>query len=403
LTETAEHGFASLPMRRGCPFLPPAQYARLSAENPVSRVALPNGDTAWAISSYRLARELVVHPDVSADRSHPNYPTMLPKQPVSKAQAKGLLSWMDPPEHTTHRRMVVSEFTVKRIAAMAPHIRQVTEECLDQLLAAPPPVDLVQGLSLAVPSRVICELLGVPYGDRDLFAERTNVILNHHSTVEQRMTAWGELRAYLDGLVSGKETDPGEDLLSRLVERYRDAGMLDHEVLIGLAMGLLVGGHETTANMISLGTVFFLSHPEHLADFTAHPENAAGAVEELLRYFSIADHSVSRVTTADIEIGGVRIPKGEGVITLNAAANHDEAVFPDPAEFDPRRDFRRHMAFGYGVHQCIGQSLARLELEIVFTTLFSRVPGLRLAVPVEELAFKDDAAFYGLYEVPVTW
>ena len=403
MTETTDPPFPGFPMPRECPFRPPAQYAELRAESPVSQVTLPSGNRAWVITSYELVREFLADPRTSADRAHPSYPSVLPRQPVSSRQAKGLLTWMDPPEHTAHRRMVVNEFTAKRVAAMGPRIRSITEDCVDQMLRGGRPVDLVQSLSLAVPSRVICELLGVPYADQELFDKRTVVILNHQSSVEDRMAAWHELRTYLSDLVSAKTRAPEDDLLSRLVKKYQDAGTFDHELLTGLAVALLVAGHETTANMISLGTVFLLRNPDQLAEFRAHPETAGQVVEELLRYFSIADYSTSRVTTADIEIGGVVIPEGSGVIALNSAADNDETVFTAPEQFDAHRDARRHMAFGYGIHQCLGQSLARLELEIVFTTLFQRIPDLRLAVPAEQLSYKHNAAFYGIYEVPVTW
>ncbi|MFF9351707.1 cytochrome P450 [Streptomyces sp. NPDC014734] len=403
MTEAADPPFPNFPMPRECPFRPPAQYAELRAERPVSQVTLPSGNSAWVIADYELVREFLADPRASANRADPSYPSVLPRQPVSSQQAKGLLTWMDPPEHTAHRRMVVNEFTAKRVAAMGQHIRAVAEDCMDQMLLNGRSADLVQSLSLPVPSRVICELLGVPYSDRELFDKRTVVILNHQSSVEDRMAAWQELRTYLSDLVSAKVRVPEDDLLSRLVKKYQDAGTFDHELLTGLAVALLVAGHETTANMISLGTVFLLENPDRLTELKEHPENAAQVVEELLRYFSIADYSTSRVTTADIEIGGVVIPGGSGVIALNSAANNDEKVFTDPDAFDAHRDARRHMAFGYGIHQCLGQSLARLELEIVLTTLFRRIPDLRLAIPAEQLSYKHNAAFYGIYEVPVAW
>ncbi|WP_330315970.1 cytochrome P450 [Streptomyces platensis] len=403
MTEAADPPFPNFPMPRECPFRPPAGYTELRAERPVSQVTLPSGNNAWVISDYALVREFLADSRTSANRAHPSYPSVLPRQPVSSQQAKGLLTWMDPPEHTAHRRMVVNEFTAKRVAAMGPHIRAITEDCIDQMLLNDRSADLVQSLSLPVPSRVICELLGVPYSDRELFDKRTVVILNHQSAVEDRMAAWQELRSYLSDLVSVKVQAPEDDLLSRLVKKYQDAGTFDHELLTGLAVALLVAGHETTANMISLGTVFLLDNPDRIAELREHPEHAGQMVEELLRYFSIADYSTSRVTTSDIEIGGVVIPGGSGVIALNSAANNDEKIFAAPEEFNAHRDARRHMAFGYGIHQCLGQSLARLELEIVFTTLFRRIPDLRLTTPSAQLSYKHNAAFYGIYEVPVAW
>jgi len=395
----------TFPMTRTCPFDPPAGYAGLRAGAPLRKAVLPDGKTAWLITRYDLVRQLLADPRVSSDRLHENFPLPVPvpreqlRQGPKFAQA---MIGVDPPLHSDRRRMVIAEFTVRRIRDLAPRIRQIVDEHIDAILAGPRPADLVTALALPVPSLVICELLGVPYDSRDYFQERTRVLVNRHTPPADRQRASQELGGYLDELVSAKEREPGDDLLGRVITHNRETGVFDHELLIGLAMLLLVAGHETTANMIALGTVALLANPDQLAALRADPALLPGAVEELLRYLTIVEGGF-RVALEDISIGGMTIRAGEAVIALGGAANRDESAFPEADRLDITRGQRHHVAFGYGIHQCLGQNLARTELEIVFGTLFHRIPGLRLATPLEDLPFKDDAAVYGVYELPVTW
>ncbi|MEV0621874.1 cytochrome P450 [Nonomuraea sp. NPDC050404] len=391
----------AFPMRRTCPFDPPPGYAALRAERPVARVRLPNGQTPWLVTGYDHARRILTDERVSSDRRHPGHPSLVGGRRSANAAP---LVGMDPPEHGVHRRMLAAEFTVKRLHALRPRIRQIAGEFVGRLHdSTERPADLVRALSLPVPSLVICELLGVPYADHDFFESRAGAMLGHGTPPEEAAAAFGELRAYVGTLVTRNERRPEDGLLGRLVDRYRREGMYDHDLLAELSMVLLVAGHETTANMISLGTVALLEHPGQLAEVMADPALIGPAVEELLRHFSVADAVTCRVALADIEIGGVVIGAGEGIIVANGAANHDPARFDRPAGLDLPRGARHHLALGYGVHQCLGQNLARLELEIVFSTLFTRIPGLRLAVPAGELPFKHDSFLYGVHEVPVTW
>ncbi|MEO3798379.1 cytochrome P450, partial [Nonomuraea sp. B10E15] len=254
---------------------------------------------------------------------------------------------------------VVGEFTVKRLAALRPRIQDIVDHFVDGMLATDQrPVDLVQALSLPVPSLVICELLGVPYTDHDFFQSRTTMMVSLASQ-EDRLRAFAELRAYFDDLVTRKESEPGDDLLGRQIARQRQEGALDHTALVSQAFLLLTAGHETTANMISLGVLGLLTHPEQLALIKADPGRTPAAVEELLRYFTITDTVTARVATEDVETGGVSIKAGEGVIVSALSANRDPAAFTNPAELDIERGARHHLAFGYGPHQCLGQNLAR--------------------------------------------
>ncbi|MEV7090604.1 cytochrome P450 [Streptomyces sp. NPDC093085] len=396
----------SLPVARGCPFSQPQQYARLRERGPVGTVRLADGAEAYWISGHEEGRAVLTDRRFSSDRRLPGFPVLDPDPGTRKrliSQPPTMIG-MDAPEHTAARRAVLGEFTLKRLTALRPRVQSIVDRFVDEMLAAEThPVDLVRALSLPVPSLVICELLGVPYGDHDFFQERTATVIRRTNPSQARQQAFAELRSYMGDLITRKETEPGDDLFSRQIAKQRAEGTFDHEAMVSTAFLLLLAGHETTANMISLGVLALLRHPDQLALITADPARTPLAVEELLRYFAIADLVTSRVATEDVTVGGVTIEAGSGVVVSGLSVNWDPEVFPDPAELDLGRGARNHIAFGFGPHQCLGQNLARAELQIVFDTLFRRIPGLRLAVPVEDIPFKTDAGLYGAYELPVTW
>ena len=411
----------TLPLARPCPFAPPGDYDRVRETGGLATAELPGGALTWLVTRLGEARAALAAPEFSTDRSDPAFP--LPQARPRRANAgprpqltreerrargRGAsLIGMDPPDHTTARRAVIGEFTARRVQGLRPRIQQIVDQRIDALRAAGPPADLVGLLSLPVPSQVICELLGVPYDQHEFFQSRSTALLTHRVPAEQRFEALGDLFRFLDELVSAQEKDPGDALLGRQVVARRAAGDYDHRDLVSLAFLLLVAGHETTASMISLGALAVMTDEGAEADLKAavtDPGRAPQAVEELLRYFSIADIGTGRIALSGAEIGGTAVRAGQGVIVSLLAANHDPAEFPDPGRLDPARaGSRRHVAFGYGPHQCLGQSLARTELEIAYRTLFTRLPGLRLAVPLAGLPVKDDGFVYGLYELPVSW
>jgi pentalenic acid synthase len=365
-------------------------------------VQLPTGGTAWLVTRYEDVRTVLSSPAFSADGTRPGFPTLLPGH--EQILRRPPFIRMDPPQHTFYRRMLTQEFTLKRIKTMRPGIQATVDRLLDDLLAMTPPVDLVEAFALPVPSLVICQLLGVPYDDHEFFQSRSKVVLSGASTAEQSAAAFGGLHGYMDGLITRKQQEPGDDLLSKLAtEQLEPAGELRRDELLMMCLMLLSAGHETTANMISLGTAALLDHPDQLAALRSDPELLPDTVEELLRYLSIADVITTRIAAEDTELSGTAIRAGEGIVALLAAADWDPGVFPEPERLDVHRGNRRHLAFGYGVHQCLGQNLARLELEIVFSTLFARIPTLRVAVPVDELPYKHDGLLFGLHELPVTW
>jgi cytochrome P450 len=395
----------NFPMTRTCPFSPPEQYAKLRESEPLSQAVLKvTGKPAWLVTTHEHVKTVLGDSRVSSNLKLPGYPHQFHIPEEMLREVRLMLLSMDPPEHTAQRRYLIPEFTARRMRALRPRIQEIVDARIDAMLAAGGPVDLVAALSLAVPSLVICELLGVPYEDHPQFEEWSALMMNHDISPEEYGAAVVGLDMYLDKLITAKESEPGDGLISRFIEKNREEPIADHTDIVTMARLMLVGGHETTANMISLGVLGLLEHPEQLDAIKADPDLLPGAVEELLRFFSISDSGTARVALADIEIDGTVIKAGEGILPLNNSANHDESVFPDADTLDIRREeARSHLAFGYGIHQCIGQNLARIELEIVYGTLFRRIPGLKLAVPMSELKFKDEALVYGVHELPVTW
>ncbi|HEY1974060.1 MAG TPA: cytochrome P450, partial [Pseudonocardia sp.] len=296
--------------------------------------------------------------------------------------------------------------TVRRVEAIRPAIQRTVDGLIDDMLARGAPADIVTDLAFPVPTQVICELLGVPYADRGYFGERGNTCLSKEATAQEAASAGKDLYGYLDELIDRKIADPADDLVSRLaVERLRNDELTRSQV-VEMARIMLVAGHETTANMIALSTLTLLRNPDQaieIRDSTA-PALIQNAVDELLRYLSVAHTGRRRLALEDVEIGGRVIRAGEGVIVANNVADRDESMYPGPHELDIHRpNARATLAFGYGIHQCIGQLLSRVELQVVHGTLWRRVPSLRLAVPFEEVRFKDDGSVYGLYALPVTW
>jgi cytochrome P450 len=389
------------PMARAatCPFDPPPDLRKQQEEGPISEIRLWDDRTAWLVSRYAEQRALLADPRVSADVTRSGYPAQVP---VTGNSIGFIL--MDDPEHARLRRMVTAPFTIKRVEALRPRVQEIVDGLIDDLLAGPSPVDLVQAFALPVPSLVICELLGVPYADHDFFQVNSKTIIKRTATPEERAAALGRLTDYLDDLVGKKLAHPEEDLLSGLAERVRsDELPRDEAARIGVL--LLIAGHETTANMIALGTLALLQHPDQLDALreARDPKHVAGAVEELLRYLTITHGGRRRVATEDIEVAGRTIRAGDGLILANDIANRDPDAFADPDRLDIGRDARHHVAFGFGVHQCLGQPLARMELQVVYSTLYRRVPSLRLAADLGEIPFKHDGSVYGVYELPVAW
>jgi cytochrome P450 len=382
----------------GCPFDPPPA---LREQAGIRRVKLWDESTPWLVTGYEDQRSLLADPRVSADNKRPGYPQQSAAIKARRNKSGSFIS-MDDPEHARQRRMVTAAFSIKRVEALRPAIQRIVDARIDAVLAGPKPADLVQAFALPVPSLVICELLGVPYTDHEFFQNRSSILIKHTTSAEESLEATEELIDYLDRLLGEKLERPANDLLSALAERIR-AGELTRRQAAN--MGMLIAGHETTANMIALGTLALLQHPDQLARMreSEDPKLIASAVEELLRYLNIVHSGRRRVALEDIEVGGTTIRAGEGIVLANDSGNRDPAAFADPDRLDVERNPRHHIAFGFGVHQCLGQPLARVELQVVYSTLYRRIPELRLAAELDQIRFKHDGVVYGVYELPVTW
>ncbi|WP_030948887.1 cytochrome P450 [Streptomyces sp. NRRL S-646] len=406
LAGAADETIPGFPMPRAADpaFVPPPEMMRLHAEQPVSRVRLWDGSTPWLVTRYDVRRALYGDARLSVDPRRSGYPHSSAAFRQAFSQNPPSFLNMDDPEHASIRRMVTAPFTIKRIEAMRPAVQRMTDDFIDTMLAGPKPVDLVEALALPLPSLVICELLGVPYDDHEFFQSKSKVGVRRDASLEESRAATGALLQYLDEQLEAKLAAPADDMLSDLAARMQAGDLTRHEAAM-LGLLLLGAGHETTANMIALGVLAFLEHPEQLAAVrdTADPKVLANAVEEMLRYLTVVHNGQRRVALEDIEVGDRLIRSGEGVIIPGATGNWEPGVYPDPERLDVHRDARRHMAFGFGIHQCLGQPLARLELQVVYGTLFRRIPTLRRATGMEKIPFKDDGVVYGVYELPVTW
>ncbi|MEO3788628.1 cytochrome P450 [Nonomuraea sp. B10E15] len=378
-----------LPIERhpGHPFDPPAGLFGLPA---MSRLEFADGHLGWLATTDAAARTVLGDPRFSA-RQEIKHVATHSSRPGGPGQAAppGFFGAMDPPEHTRYRRLLTGRFTVRGMRLLEPRIEQIAAERLDAMAAAGPPADLVTAYALPIPSMVICELLGVPYADHEFFQERSSQLVIPGGDP----AAVGDLTAYLHEQVRCRRKAPGDDLISGLTADLTD------EELTNVALLLLVAGHETTANMLALGVFALLERgtpPESVSD---------DAVEELLRWLSILHQGgPARTALEDVEVAGELVRKGETVVLSLPVVNRDPSVHDDPETLRlDRGGARRHLAFGHGVHQCLGQQLARIELRIGYRALFERFPGLRLAVPAAAVPLKPDATVYGVTSLPVTW
>jgi cytochrome P450 len=319
---------------------------------------------------------------------------------LASSRAGNLLG-LDPPEHQRLRRMLTPEFTIRRMKRFEPRIVEIVDQHLDAMENAGPPVDLVESFALPIPSLVICELLGVPYDDRDDFQRRSARQLDLSIPIADRMDLQRQGRAYMQSLVERARRQPGDDILGMLV-REHGTECTDDE-LIGVAGLLLLAGHETTSNMLGLGTLALLRHPEQLAAVRDDPDAAAPAIEELLRWLSIVHSAIPRVTTTEVEVAGVPIPAGELVFVSLPSGNRDPGFIDSPELLDIRRGAPGHLAFGHGVHHCLGAPLARMEMRIAFPALLRRFPTLALAEDFDDVQFRSFHFIYGLKSLAVTW
>jgi cytochrome P450 len=385
-------------------FDPAPEVAEMRNGPGIERVRNSFGMEAWLVTRFADVREVLSDPARFSNARLPvgfqrpqGFPKLTPED-LTRMRAGNLLA-SDPPDHTRLRRMLTPEFTVRRMRRLEPRIREIVDEHLDAMERHGPPADLLAEFALPVPSLVICELLGVPYADRAAFQSRSNRQLDLRVPVEERMRVGRESRAYMAELVARAQADPGEDMLGMLVREHGTD--LTTDELIGIASLLLIAGHETTANMLGLGTLALLRHPEQLAIVRDEPERVDSAVEELLRWLTIVHTGTAKIATADTEIAGHPIAAGELVMCALPAANRDPELRTDPDRLDVTRGGVGHLAFGHGIHHCLGAPLARMEMKIGFPALLRRFPGLA-EVP-DTAGFRSFSVIYGLTSLQVTW
>ncbi|MBO4272140.1 cytochrome P450 [Microbispora triticiradicis] len=387
------------PLARERTFDPPDELTRRRAEAPLQRMMYGDGHEGWLATGYAESRAIL------ADARFSNRPELMHSALPQRVELRrgplppGFFLQMDPPDHTRYRRLLTGQFTVRRMKQLEPRIHDITESRLDAMEREGAPADLVRSFALPIPSLVICEMLGVPYEDREKFQHDSSVILDLEASTAEITAARDDLLAYLGALVAAKRKDPGDDMLSGLTA----SGELTDAEIAGMGLLLLIAGHETTANMLGLGTFALLTNPRQLAVVRDDPAAVENAVEELLRYLSILHIGPTRTALEDVEIGGTLIRAGESVTLSLGAANRDPERFEGGDTLDVTRSAQGHLSFGHGIHQCLGQQLARVEMRIAYPALLRRFPGLRLAVPPEEVPMRATSAVYGVRRLPVLW
>ncbi|WP_236795047.1 cytochrome P450 [Amycolatopsis sp. GM8] len=387
-----------LPMRR-VGFDPAPELLALREHDRIARIPAPGGNPAWLVTRYEDVKAVL------ADSTRFSNAAALPGLDEAGAEQKqavaGNLLLTDPPDHHRLRRMLSGQFTIRRIRELAPRVERIVEDHLDAMERTGPPSDLVADFALPVPSLVICELLGVPWDERGEFQDRSARQMDMSRPEQERAALLYELHQYLTGLVVRARTSPGDDLLGMLVREHGDE--LTVAELAGIALLLLVAGHETTANMIALGTFALLRHPDQLAVVRDDPAATEPAVEELMRWLSIVHTGIQRTATTEVDLAGVTIHAGDAVLLAFPSANRDPEFVADPARLDIGRGEIGHLGFGHGVHHCLGAPLARLEMRVAFPALLRRFPSLSLAVRDEEVPFRVFNSVYGVAALPVTW
>ncbi|WP_433425690.1 cytochrome P450 [Microtetraspora malaysiensis] len=396
-----EHTVTTLPTARqpGCPFDPPKELIDAREHSPISRFPFPDGHQGWLITGYDLVRSVLADSRFSSRRELMRHHPLVDFGDIEVPPAPpGEFILMDEPQHSRYRKPLVGKFTVRRMRLLTERVEQITADHLDAMEKAGPSADLVTAFAKPIPSIVICELLGVPYEDRGRFQDQIDKFLGGETSDEELIAAYTATQQYLAELVVAKRANPTDDVLSDLT----DSDLTDEE-LRGMALILLSAGFDTTANMLALGTFALLQNPAQLAALRAEPALIDGAVEELLRYLTVVK-SFMRTALEDVELGGHTIKAGTTVILSYNTANRDPGRFTDPHVLDLRRQDGGHLAFGHGIHQCLGQQLARVEMRVALPALLNRFPTLRLAVPAEEVALRPETAdVYGVKSLPVTW
>ncbi|MDT0261072.1 cytochrome P450 [Jatrophihabitans lederbergiae] len=399
---------------RNYPFEPfrgdlPDELLDMVRTQPVSRVRLPDGRVVWLVVGYDEAATVLADPRFTrhgrpeaGSCEQAGEPIAARTDPAAGCPVRARDLSMDGKPHTDLRRLAARAFTARRIEAYRPRVQAITDRLIDDMVATGQPADLVSGLVVPLPAMVVCEVLGVPVADRDKFAAWGNALLalTAHGMADTAR-ADAELREYLTERLAEKRVNPGEDLLSSWIAAQTGSDELTDTEIVGLAIAVLIGGREISSTSAGIRALF--QNPEALARLHADPVLLPAAVEEILRYTSVSPMFLVQTVTEELELGGVAMRAGDGVMAVPWAANRHPAPFPEPAEFNLDRLQNPHLTFGLGPHFCLGAALGRLQVEIAIGTLLRRLPNLAPAVPLDELPWRDERINCGLAEFPVTW
>ncbi len=378
----------------------PGFFARLRESRPVAPVQMPGLGRAWVVTGYADVRESLTDPRLANDIRR--WPGGGKRRPSEAANCHAHMLNSDPPDHARRRRPVQRAFTPRRVAQLRPRTEEITAGLLDAMAARGDVTDLLDGYARPLPVTVLSELLGIPAADREWILA---TVTGYGQGGDELERVPRELGAYFTALIAARRPEPGSDLVSALVQA-NDRASGTEEALTGAELlsgvyQLVMAGFDTTVNLIASGTLALLTHPGELARLRRDPSLLPAAVEELLRFTNPVKHATPRFTTEEVRIGGVLIPAGEWVLIAISSADRDPAQFPGPDRLDLGRDTSGHVAFGYGMHYCLGAPLARMEAEVALGALIARFPGLALAVPAEELRWRPVSLMTGLESLPV--
>lgn len=388
------------PWARTHQFDPPSIFDSLREERPLARMVYPDGHVGWIVTSHELVRKVLGDPRFSHSAEIGHFPVTHQGELVPNApKMPGMFIHMDPPDHTGYRRLLMGEFTARRASQLTSHVEAVAAEQIDVLRECGAPADLVANFAKPLVLRVLSELVGLPYDERDRYADAPALLHDPDAKPAEVAAAFQQAGAFFVEVIERKRKQPGDDLLSRLVAD----GQLTTEELCNIVTLLLFAGYETTESALAVGVYALLHHEDQLAVLREDPSKIDAAVEELLRYLTVNQYHTYRTALEDIELNGELVNKGDTVTVSLPAANRDPAKFECPEKLNIGRDTAGHVAFGYGIHQCLGQNLARVELRAGLSALLRAFPGLRLAVAFDEVPLRLKGSVFAVKSLPVSW